>query len=150
MFISNLDYTTWYYTINSQKTSTTYVLNTWDQSSRSDTRSVRFCCRTELRFHIHRWAHSPARTGSHCSLFEHIARHQSIFTRHNQSSVHCTHRCHTWLLSFPRGRYTCRSPGHMVCHPHSHMTESSSDRTCPAHILREKTRVQTVLLSFLH
>lgn len=63
-----------------------YVLNTWDQSSRLDTRSVRFCCRTELRFHIHRWEHSPARTGSHCSLFEHIAQHQSIFTYHNQSA----------------------------------------------------------------
>ncbi len=59
------------------------------------------------------------------------------------TSVQCcywTHRCHTWRPSLLKHRYTCRSPGHTGCPPHSHMTESKSDQTCPAHILRKKKR----------
>ncbi len=77
----------------------------------------------------------------HTAVWHNTAQH----TLHTDliTSVQCcywTHRCHTWRPSLLKHRYTCRSPGHTGCPPHSHMTESRSDRTCPAHILRKTKR----------
>lgn len=118
-----------------------YVQNTWDQSIHSDTCSVRFSCHTEIHVHIHTSERSQGRSGSYCSLD--INTHTQSSIKHiwwiindEVSEEIKTHRCHTWPQFFQRDRYTCRSLGHMIRRQHSHMTESSSDRTCPARKLR--------------